>query len=303
MISVSFPFFAKAYGRILDASHNYTKGLEAVFYNAHNDFTWQNTVLLAPLVTSDDDETVRRKIAVTATYLDIWLMRRVVNYIRVGYSSTSYAMWLLCRDIRRKPLTELMETLSKKLADDDVTFKGIPAKGRGGIGELALNQFSRRYIFHLLARLTAFTEAGSGRADLFDKYVDRAVKNPFDIEHIWAADFASHGKPFASEQEFQEWRNHAASLLLLPADVNRSLQDKVYADKTPVYARQNFFAASLAASAYQHQPQFEVFRKQNSLPFKSFAAFGKAEQLERRALVETLVNQVWSPERLKEVAA
>lgn len=302
MISVSFPFFAKAYGRILDASHKYMKGLEAVFYNAHNDFTWQNTVLLAPLVTSDDDETVRRKIAVTATYLDIWLMRRVVNYVRVGYSTTSYAMWVLCRDIRRKPLAELVDILSKKLADDDVTFKGWSAKGRGGIGELALNQFSRRYVFHLLARLTAYTEAGSGRADSFDTYVDRTIKNPFDIEHIWAADFATHGKPFASEQEFEEWRNHAASLLLLPADVNRSLQAKAYADKTPVYARQNFYAASLAESAYQHQPQFAAFRTNHNLPFKSFATFGKVEQQERRALVEALVNQVWSPERLKEIA-
>ena len=74
-----FPFFAKAYKRILDACRTYTEGLEAVFFNAHNDFTWQTTVLLAPLVPTDDDETVRRKIGVTATYLDIWLMRRVVN--------------------------------------------------------------------------------------------------------------------------------------------------------------------------------------------------------------------------------
>ena len=100
-----FPFFAKAYRRILDASENYAKGWEAVFYNAHNDFTWQNTVLLAPLVSSDDDETVRKKINAMATYLDIWVMRRVTNYIRVGYSSTSYAMWLLCRDVCRKPLS------------------------------------------------------------------------------------------------------------------------------------------------------------------------------------------------------
>nr|WP_287129757.1 hypothetical protein [Candidatus Cyanaurora vandensis] len=62
-------------------------------------------------MTSDDDETVRCKLAVTATYLDIWLMRRVVNYIRVGYSSTSYAMWVLFRDIRRKSLPELVEIL------------------------------------------------------------------------------------------------------------------------------------------------------------------------------------------------
>lgn len=302
LMTTDLPFFAKAYQRILHASHNYTKGWEAVFYNAHNDFTWQNTVLLAPLATTDDDETVRRKIAVTATYLDIWLMRRVVNYIRVGYSTTSYAMWLLCRDIRRKSLIELVVVLTQKLADDDVTFKGSPAKGRGGIDELALNQFSRRYIFHLLARLTAFTEAGSGRADSFDKYVDREVKNPFDIEHIWADDFAANSSLFFSAQEFQEWRDHVPALLLLPADVNRSLQDKTYTEKSPHYAKQNFYAASFDASVYKHQPQFEAFRTKNNLPFKSFAVFGKPEQLERQELVSALVNRVWSPERLKEAA-
>ena len=50
LMAESFPFFAKAYRRVLDASKHYTPGLEAVFYNAHNDFTWQSTVLLAPLV-------------------------------------------------------------------------------------------------------------------------------------------------------------------------------------------------------------------------------------------------------------
>jgi uncharacterized protein with ParB-like and HNH nuclease domain len=146
MINKELPFFAKAYLKVLEASRKYTHGLESVFYNAQNDFTWQFTVLLAPLVSTDDDETVRKKIAATATYLDIWLMRRVVNYIRVGYSSASYAMWMLSRDIRRKPLNELCDILYKKLAADDVTFKGCPSKGRKGLDGLALNTFSRRYI-------------------------------------------------------------------------------------------------------------------------------------------------------------
>lgn len=302
MIGNSFPFFAKAYRQILEASRTYSKGLEAIYYNAHNDFTWQSTVLLAPLLESDDDATVRRKLAVTATYLDIWIMRRTVNYIRVGYSSTSYAMWLLCREIRRKTLPELVDILTQKLATDDVTFQGSPSRGRYGIEDLTLNQFSRRYIFHLLARLTAFTEAGSGRADSFDKYIDRKVKNPFDIEHIWADDFDAVSAQFESIDKFPWWRNHVGSLLLLPADVNRSLQDKPFAAKRAHYAKQNFYAASLDASAYQHQPQFAHFREAHGFPFQPFSKFGKDEQRERRKLVAKLVEHVWSPERLKEAA-
>jgi hypothetical protein len=225
-------------------------------------------------------------------------MRRTVNYIRVGYSSTSYAMYLLCKDIRGKPLPELVAILTKKLADDEVTFEGSVSKGRTGVEGLGLNQFSRRYIYHLLARVTAYVEVGSGKPDLFDKYVDRETKNPCDIEHIWADDYARYKDECASPQEFQDWRNQVAGLLLLPADVNRSLQDKPFDLKAPHYAKQNLYAASLTAAAYEHEPQFKQFRTGKDLSFKPYTKYGKDEQLERRELISQLVNQVWSTERL-----
>lgn len=301
LISTHFTFFAKAYQLILEARRTYTKGLEAVFYNAHNEFTWQYTVLLAPLCVTDDNDTVRRKIAATATYLDIWLMRRTVNYIRVGYSSTSYIMYNLCKEIRNQSLPDLIDILTQKLATDDATFDGSPNRGRSGVKGLGLNQFSRRYIYHLLARLTAYTEVGAGRPDLFDKYVDRSQRNPYDIEHIWPKDYNQYKDQFQSEQEFQDRRNNIAGLLLLPADVNRSYQDKPFDQKAPHYAQQNVYAASLTASVYQHQPQFKAFYQQQDLPFKPYDHFGRDEQRERRELVLKLVHRVWSPERLKEV--
>ncbi|HEX7476640.1 MAG TPA: DUF262 domain-containing protein [Polyangiales bacterium] len=297
------PFFAGAYLRILEASRKYTPGLEAVFYNAHNEFTWQNTVLLAPLCTNDSEDMVRRKLAVTATYLDIWLMRRATNYIRVTYASTAYAMFLLCRDIRRKPLDELVGLLRDKLAKDDVTFEGSESRGRTGIEGFGVNQFSKRYVYHLLGRLTAYTDVGAGKPDLFDKYMDRTGKNPCDIEHIWANDYEPYKGEFSTADEFQRFRNHVAGLLLLPADVNRSYQDKSFADKAPHYAAQNMYAASLTAAAYKHQPQFDTFRTRFGLPFKPYAGFGKKEQLERRELVNALVQRIWSPERLEEFRA
>ena len=298
LINRDFPFFAKAYEIILDASKNYIPGLESVFYNAHNEFTWQNTVLLAPLIPTDDDATVKAKIEAVATYLDIWLMRRVVNYIRVGYSTTNYAMYLLSREIRQKPLEELKAILKERLNSDEVNFDGHEAKGREGIDDLRLNQFSRRYIYHILARMTAYVEVGAGRPDLFDKYVNREGKNTLDIEHIWADNFEPFKDTFAFGEEFQRWRNHIAGLLLLPADVNRSYQDKSYKAKSPHYAKQNLLAASLTAQAYEHQPQFTNFIESNKHPFKPYQNFGREEQIERRALIKSLVNKIWSLDRL-----
>lgn len=297
-----FPFFAGAWLQVLNASRHYTPGLEAIYYNAHNDFTWQPTVLLAPLVQSDGADDISRKLAVTATYLDIWLMRRTVNYVRVGYSSVSYAMWTLCRDIRRKSLPELVAILRDKLDKDEVSFAGYPAKGRNGLSDFCLNQFSRRYLFHLLARVTAATEVGAGRADNFPALVDRSGSNGFDIEHIWPADFDANRELFLDESEFSRTRNHAASLLLLPADVNRSLQDKPYAHKRSIYAQQNVYAASLSEGVYVHQPQFRQFIEGEGIPFRACADFGRAEQAQRLELLTVLVNRIWSPDRL-EVAA
>lgn len=229
-------------------------------------------------------------------------MRRAVNYIRAGYSAVAYAMWLICRDIRRKPLQELVSILEQKLVEDDVTFAGSATKGRTGIEDFGLNQFSKRYIYHLLARLTAATDAGSGGTDSFDKLVNREGKNPFDIEHIWADNYGAVKTQFVSEQEFQEWRNQVASLLLLPADVNRSLQDKPFAEKREHYGKQNFYAASLDAGSYRHHSQFKQFATAHQLPFRPFENFTKAEQLERRKLVAALVDLVWSPTRLNEAA-
>lgn len=296
------PFFARAYRMILDASRRYTPGLEPVFYNAHNDFTWQATVLLAPLTMEDDDETIRRKLAATATYLDIWLMRRTVNYVRVGYSAVNYAMFLLARDIRRLPLNDLIDTLRARLDQDeaDVSLDGSPSRGRNGVKDLNLNQFSTRYIYHLLARITAYVEMESGKPDLFDKYVDRKSKNSLDIEHIWANDYSQHKSECPSTEDFNEWRDNVGGLLLLPADVNRSYQDKPYSKKAPHYAKQNLWAASLTASAYEHQPQFNSFVSRTGLPFRPYEQFTKAEQSERRKLTLELAKRVWSPDRLEE---
>lgn len=296
------PFFARAYRLILDASRQYTRGLEPVFYNAHNDFTWQTTVLLAPLTKDDDDDTIRRKLAATATYLDIWLMRRTVNYIRVGYNSVAYAMFLLARDIRRLPLNELVDALRARLDQDEanVSLDGSPSRGRGGIKDLNLNQFSTRYIYHLLARVTSHVETESGKPDLFDKYVDRKSKNPLDIEHIWANDYDEHAFECPTAEDFTEWRNNVGGLLLLPADVNRSYQDKPYDEKAPHYAKQNLWAASLTESAYQHQPQFNSFVARSGLPFRAYQQFTKAEQTERRQLTLDLARLVWNPDRLEE---
>lgn len=297
-----FPFYAKAHKRIAAASTTYTPGFQSVFYNAHNDFTWQPTVLLAPLDPLDDEETVCRKIEATATFLDIWIMRRTVNYVRVGYSTVSYAMYLLCKQIRRKPLGELIDILIAELAEgDDVTFEGSKSRDREGLWSWGINQTSRRYMYHFLARATAFLEHGSGGSDSFAFLVDRTRKNPFDIEHILADDYDSFADQYENESTFQDWRNWLPALLLLPADVNRSLQAQPYKEKVKVYAGQNLLAASLSEMPYVNRPQFKALRTSLDLGLTPLASFKKKHIEERCEVFIRLANVIWSPERLEKL--
>ena len=296
-----FPFYARAYLRVRESEAQYTSGLESVFYNAHNDFTWQPTVLLAPLLPTDDDATVRAKFALTATYLDIWIMRRVVNYIRIGYSSVSYAMYLLVREIRGKSVDELRDILIGRLEADDVTLREAKNRNRAGIADLRINQFSRRYILHFLARLTAYLDVQGGKPDQFATLVDRTRKNPYDIEHIVPNSYDLYTDTFPSASDFELWRDNVGGLLLLPADVNRSLQAKPYAEKSVHYAKQNLLAASLTPAAYEHQPQFRQFLDRTGLAFSPLDTFGPGEQDQRRETITRLAELVWSPERLHEV--
>jgi uncharacterized protein with ParB-like and HNH nuclease domain len=298
LINQNLTFFSRAYRLILDAGKTYTPRLKSVFYLANIEFTWAPTVLLAPLTIEDSEEVVIQKIELVATYIDIWLFRRIVNYVRMGYNAANYPMFQLIQDIRGKNLTELQQILSDRLRNDEFDFDGHDARGTRGINGFRLNQFSRRYIYHMLARITSYVEVNSGRPDLFDTYVDRQERNSMDIEHIWADNYLTHGAEFQNSEEFQEFRNNIAGLLLLPADVNRSYQDRPFQEKSPYYAQQNLLAASLTPEAYHHQPQFLGFIERTHLPFEAYETFGRAEQMQRRVLIAQLVNKIWSPDRL-----
>ncbi len=72
-------------------------------------------------------------------------------------------------------------------------------------------------------------------ASHFSIYIARDIKNPFEIEHIWADHYEQHTDEFNTPEEFAQYRNHIGNLILLPSDINRSINDNCYEQKLPVY--------------------------------------------------------------------
>ena len=304
LIRNHLPFYAKIYRQILEAWHSYTPGLEAIYYNGTNDFTLQTTVLMAPVTVNDDEATVRRKLQIVATYLDQFIVRRVVNYIRVTYSSVQYGVVQLINEIRHKSPEELIGILTVRLEREDATFEGAKGGYRKGVENFGLNNFTKRYIHYMLARMTAYLEASCDLGDRFPAYVNRlpdSKKNPFEIEHLWEDHFERFTEDFSSEEEFSQWRNHLGGLILLPKSKNASVNDKPYVEKASFYVDENLLASSLTPQPYGHTPRFKRFREETGLAFEAVPRMGKSEQLQRRQLYKQLIETIWCADRLNEL--
>jgi len=288
-VMIQFKSFSGHYIRIRQAARELTSGLEYIFYNAHNNFTLQYPLLLASLRAGDDLETANRKIRLVAGYLDIFIIRRAVNFRTLDYSSIVYTMFNLMKEIRELNVPSLVEVLKARVAMMEESFEGM--------SRFYLNLWSKRYIQHILARITRHIEEQSSVESSFATYVSRDIKKPFGIEHIWADKYERHIDEFATEREFAEYRNHIGGLLLLPRGFNQSFGDKPYAEKLEAYFGQNLLAKSLNEQCYHNNPSFLAYVYRSGLPFRPHPTFKEADLDARQELYRLLCEEIWSPSR------
>lgn len=297
-INSDMVFYTRQYERVRKASIQPVTGLEPVYHVACFNFTLQYPLLLSPLLITDAPDEIDRKIRAVAIFLDILLARRAVNYLSMTYGAMSYAAFLIMRDIRGAALQLLITTLSKRLAEQGCDFDGTSDGRRNGFDGFGLNQWSKRYIKVLLARMTAYLELASGIDSSAAKYLVEG-RGRYEIEHIWADHYTRHKDEFASASDFSDYRNRFGDLLLLPKSFNASYGDLTYDKKCKHYVSQNLLAWSLNAQCYDHNPGFLAYIKSENLPFRPIQQFRKAELDERHALYRQLADRVWDPAQLE----
>lgn len=286
-------FFARVYLELLEASEALKPGLESVRFNADHGFTQQFQVLLAPLLPTDDEATVKAKLKLTADYLDCWLNRRLWNFKSIDYSTVQYATFLLTKELRNLSLGALRDKLIARLTNDQAE---LPLDNQP-----YLNNWNAKSLHRQLSRFTHWLEEQSGQPGRYLEYIVRSGKNAYEIEHLWANHFERHADEFAHAQEFSTYRNNVGGLVLLPKKINASLNDKAYSDKLEHYQSENLLARSLHPMCYIHNPGFLKLKAETGLPFKAFTEFKKASFDERFSLYRGIAELLWSADRLKEV--
>ena len=285
-------FYARQTLAIRKAARQITPGWESIRYNEDRGFTLQTQVILAALTPDEPEETTRRKVAMVADFLDIWLARRAWNFRTTSYSSVKYTVFILTKELRGRNLTELSGILRKQLDDQPERFANQP--------RYRLHQQNYRQVRHILARLTHWVDTRCGLNSHFEDLISQGRGRPFEIEHIWAnhpEDFSEH---FKHPSDFEEARNRLGGLLLLQRGLNQSLGDASYEAKRDAYLghSQNLLARSLHPGAYQNNPSFKKLIADSGLAFHEYGTFGPDEQAERQELYLRLAEWVWNPSRL-----
>jgi uncharacterized protein with ParB-like and HNH nuclease domain len=298
-VFTEFPFYAELYIRLQKYSSQYDDKFKYVYYNAHRDFNLQILVIMSAVDVNDSSIDVDKKINIISCFFDLYIMLRVSNYKSVTYSSTYYRTFIIAKEIRNKSVADLLY-----YTKDYLTKQVIPETNFDGIKRFYLNQFSKRYVFHMLARFTSYLNEECGIGEKFDEIINRKRKNSYDIEHIWANDYSQgyHRQEFQTEHEFTEYRDRLGNLLLLPRDKNRSYQDMIYEDKIKHYNSDNLLARTLNNLCYQNNPSFLNFINNSGLPFKFYDHYSKKDLDERQELYRLLCEKIWNLNKLDEAA-
>lgn len=285
-------FYAKRYGEIRRAADTLTPGWEAIRYNADRGFTLQTQAMLAPLTPDDPADASRRKVALVADFLDIWLARRIWNFRTISYSSVKYTLFQFTKELRERDAATLSEYLRSQLDEQTESFAGAP--------RFRLHMQNYRQVRHILARLTHWVDSQCGVASHFEDLISEGRARPFEIEHIWADKYERFADWFTHPSDFETERNRIGGLLLLQRGINQSLNAATYEHKRDAYAAHgaNLLARSLHPQAYQNNPAFLALIDSTGLPFRHYDGFGPEEQQERQELYIRIAEWVWNPSRL-----
>jgi len=298
LIEDELKHFSSVYISILKRSHRFNALFDSIYYNDETGFSWQPTILLSSIRLNDDEHEVSRRLRAVSRYIDFWIVSRFANGKRFKSADFSKELIDLTVDIRDMDFGTLKNYLVEKIDSSELQILGGTKGKKSGIRELQLNQYTKKGIRYILARISEYVQRGAiaNESSWFMWYMNR-----HDIEHIIEDNYRRYADEYSSQSDFDSNRNRIGALLLVPSGTNKSFQDKPFQLKKYHYIASGFFAGSLDEKNYVHEPGFVNFITKNGFDFKPYEKFGAEETQERTELVARIAGQIWNRDRIIEI--
>ncbi|MDO8416384.1 MAG: DUF262 domain-containing protein [Agitococcus sp.] len=286
-INSEFKYYCTAFKRIRNAEDNLLSSLDSVHYirqwGIANSLSYP--LMLAPLKVTDSQNIADQKINLVAHYIDIFCVRRSINFRNFSASSIRYTMYNLVKEIRNKDLTELMSIFVCKLDEMEESWDGLK--------DFRLHGQNRGFVKYFLSRISGYVDELAGENTNFTTYHHSSHGKPFEIEHLWANNFDSHKDEFDQINDFNNQRNSIGALVLLPRGTNQSYNDKAYVEKLPHYIKENLLVKSLHELTYANNPNFNKLVSLHNLPFKPHTDMKVVDITDRLELYRQISKKIW----------
>ncbi|WP_339697346.1 DUF262 domain-containing protein [uncultured Marixanthomonas sp.] len=281
-------FAVKAFDFIWEKMANYDSKCPSLYYinNWGIAASIQDAMLLAPLLSSDEKDVIIEKVELVARFIETFTVKRAVNFKKFGSSSIQYTFFNIIKNIRNLDLPALKEELKREADAIEYTFSGVE--------KFRLHQQNRKFVKHLLSRITAYVDNKVGKSSTYITYFKPSGKK-YEIEHLWSDHFDEHRDEFEQERDFDDVRNNIGALVLLPNGTNQSFSSDVYEDKLPHYLKENTYTQTLHPDFYIKNPNFKNsdLKEINFEPHTNL----KLSNIKQRAnVVEQLCEDIWSTE-------
>lgn len=282
-----FPFYVKWYLNIWGARQVLDREMPHVNYidNWGIADSLQEPLLISVINHEDLNNTVKLKIDLVAKYIESFTVRRSVNYKKFGQTSIKYTMFNIVKKIRNNSFLELKENIK-------VEVENIPQKW-DAIAQFRLHGMNRKFIKHLLSRITSFVDNQVGKDTNYVTYHQPKGKQ-YQIEHIWGDKFEEHTDEFDQITVFQEWRNKIGALILIPVGTNQSYSSDIYDIKKEHYLKENTYAQTLHPNFYHKNPNFLKSELLSEIGFESHTNFKKEDIIKRTEIVQHICEKIWS---------
>lgn len=284
-------FYLWAYLEIIVAQKKESPGWEHVFYINQWGIapSLAFPLMLSSLKPTDTPDVARQKINEVARYIEIFAVRRSLNFRNFSASSIRYTMYTLVKELRGMDIDSLRTTLQTKLDAMEETWDGLL--------QFRFHGQNRRFVKFLLSRITGFIEQKSGQSSNFSTYFINSGAKPYEVEHIWADKFDEHRDEFEQQHEFDNYRNRLGDLVLLPQGTNQSYSAMPYTQKIQHYLKENLLVKSLHPKTYENNPNFLGMIQSLDIKFQPHQSFNKVDIDERQKLMQRMCEVIWGQGR------
>ncbi|KEZ93548.1 DUF262 domain-containing protein [Nonlabens ulvanivorans] len=283
--TTEFVYMAKSYLLLYENANSLNDMCPHVFYS----YQWRiadslsDQLYLAALNPEDSADERYKKLDVIGRFLEAYTVKRSINYKKFSASSIRYTFFNYIRQIRNQSLPELSSSLKGFLDEMDQDLNAVQF--------FRLHGQNKRFVKHLLCRITSYVDQETGRATNYLTYA-RPKGKKYEIEHLWADHFDRYEHEFEYIEEFREKRNSIGGLILVQNGTNQSYGDDPYEQKLLHYLKENNYAQTLHPEFYVKNPNYRN-SSISDLNFVPHESLNRNDIDQRAILVKELCERIW----------